>query len=241
MKSKTKRLFFTFALSTVFLSIPAFASGTQDTTSTGIFVTGTGTVSLIPDTASISLAVVTHNIEASKSAQMNADLMTKVIYAVKTLGIEESDISTSDFTMYQETNYNDDGTRTPGAYRVTNNLQVTVNDINISGDVIDAALSAGANQLSSINFYPSETKEAYTQARKLAIQQATNTAQTLAQAANCVLGKPFYINEQSNSSYRGSVINNAMMLKSEATVAGTPVTPGSTDISVTVNMHFAIK
>ncbi|OJF75862.1 MAG: hypothetical protein BKP49_10410 [Treponema sp. CETP13] len=241
MKSKTKRLFLAFALISLSLLMPVFASGTKDSSNTGIFVTGTGTVSLIPDTASISLAVVTLDAEASKAAQMNANLMTKVIEAVKTFEIKDTDIQTSNYNMYQETNYNKDGTRTPGEYRVTNNLQVTVKDVDKAGDVIDAALSAGANQLSSIKFYALETKEAYTQARILAIQQATDIAKTLAQASNCSLGKPFFISEQSNSSYRATTINNNMMLKSDAMVEGTPVSPGSTDISVSVNVRFAIK
>jgi uncharacterized protein YggE len=228
-------------LSIAFLSTPVFALGAHENADSGISVTGTGTISLKPDTASISLAVVTRHAEAALSAQQNAELMTKVIDAVKKIGISDDDIATKNFSMYQESKYDRDGSVTSTVYRVTNTLNITVQDITTAGNVIDAALLAGANQLSSINYFVSDTTKAYTQARQLAVQQATDAAQTLAIAAGCKLGKPTAITEQSNSSaYKNDAEYEPAMMSSKSVMA-TPIAPGSTDITVNVNMRFTIK
>lgn len=255
IQKKIIRFFTALLLTTAIFCTPGFAYGSHEATNRsdlisgnlvgadfGISVTGTGTISLKPDTATILLAVVTRDIEAAKAAQLNADLMTKVMTAVQAKGIADDGLATKNFSMFQESNYDSDGNRKTTGYKVTNNLTVTINDIEKVGEVIDAALSAGANQLSSINFFARDTTEAYTQARKLAVQQATDAATTLAQAAGCTLGSAFSITEQSNNSgYRNEVAYDAVMLQSKSAVMGTPVTAGSTDITVNVNMRFTIK
>jgi len=164
-----------------------------------------------------------------------------VIDAVKNSGVSADDIATKNFSMYQESKYDRDGAVTSSVYRVTNNLTVTVQDITKAGAVIDAALRAGANQLSSIDFYAKDTTVAYTQARKLAVQQATDAARTLAVAAGQKLGKPTAITEQSNKSAYTNAVEYDSTVMSKGLLMATPVAPGSTDISVNVTMRFTIK
>ncbi|HZK19532.1 MAG TPA: SIMPL domain-containing protein [Treponemataceae bacterium] len=236
-----KKILLVSTLLLVFFST-AFAAGASEKTENLISVTGTGVITIEPDTASISLAVVTYDEEASVSAQKNAELMTKVIEAVKAIEINDDDIATTNYNMYQESKYDREGAITSKLYRVTNNLDITVHKIDSAGDVIDAALLAGANKLSSITFYAKDTKKAYTAARTLAVQQATDTAKTLAKAAGCTLGKVRSISEQHNANvYRSDMMYMKNAVVAESAVASTPVSPGSTDITVNVNMSFTIK
>ena len=107
---------------------------------TGIQVTGTGIVSIKPDTARIRLAVVTEDNEAAKAAAKNAELTDAVIKAVQKAGIAAEDTATRDYNLYRQSRYNSNtGTNEYRGYRVSNSLTVTVRDIAHTGKIIDAA------------------------------------------------------------------------------------------------------
>jgi len=230
-----------FAFALLFVSIPLFALGSHEKLDNGISVSGTGIVSIKPDAASISFAVITRNAQVATATQQNAQRMAAVIDALKKSSITDDDIATQNFSVYQETKHDRDGNVTSKEFRVTNNLTVTVYDIKKVGAIIDSALLAGANQFSSVSFFVQDTASAYTQARKLAVKNATDAAQTLALAAGCKLGKPTAITEQSNNSaYRSNAEFQPTMLTKSAVIT-TPIATGTTNITVLVNMHFTIK
>ncbi len=223
-----------FILSTLLLISSAFLFADPAT----ISVNGTGTISIKADTASITLAVITFDQEASVAASKNATIMNKVSQSLLSAGISSEDISTDNYYLRQETRYYDDGKKETKEYRVSNNITVIVKDIDKVGATIDAALSGGANQLSNVSFFASNTSKAYDQARVLAVQQASNSAALLTQTAGRKLGKAIRIEEYSNgSALRNEYVADMVMMKAEST----PISSGSTDISVTVQITFEMK
>lgn len=209
----------------------------------GITVTGTGIVTTKPDTASITLAVVTDDREAAAAAAKNAELMAAVTKAVLNCGIKAEDMVTRNYNVYRQSRYNSQtGEQEEKGYQVSNNLTVTVRSINETGKVIDAALKAGANQLSNVSFYTNDTAEAYTQARKQAVMHAQDAARVLSESAGRKIGKLVFIEEFTNdSAYRNTVAFDAAMLKSASFGESTPITPGDTEVSVTVRAVFELK
>ena len=204
-----------------------------------VTVTGTGTVEIENDQATISLSVVTRNWDVVKASQDNANKMTAVQDALVAQGIASAYITTSDYSIYQETLYQN-GKNVPGQYNVTNQIHVLVKDISRAGTVIDTAIKAGANQLTSLSYSVSSTEAAVKQARLLAIKQAESIANTLATSSAATLGKVITIVEGNPSHNSGpAVFSKAARANDEAAV--TPVSGGKSSVSVSVTATYELN
>lgn len=225
----------------VLLSFSAFfslwASGNMDQTST-ISISGTGVVTLDSDAAAITLAVVTNDENPSAAAEKNAQIMVDVQNAVSVLGIKKDAIVTNNYSLYENYRYGKDGTIEKIEYRASNSITITVYDTSLSGIIIDAALKAGANQLSQISFFSTKTAEAYDKARSLAVENARVKAETLAKETGGTLGKVIRI-EEAYSSPSQNVMYRADMLMAEK--ASTPINPEDSTITVTYNFVYELK
>lgn len=169
--------------------------------------------------------------------------MAAVTKAVLNCGIKAEDMATRNYNVYRQSRYNSQtGEQEEKGYQVSNNLTVTVRNISETGKVIDAALKAGANQLSNVSFYTNDTTQAYVQARKQAVMHAQDAARVLSESAGRKTGKLIFIEEFSNGSvYRNAVAFDTAMLKSSAYGESTPINPGDTEVSVTVKAVFELK
>jgi len=65
-----------------------------------ISVTGSGTASIQADEATVTLGVQTQKESASQAVGLNAELMSAVIDAIKTLGITEEDMRTVSYNVF---------------------------------------------------------------------------------------------------------------------------------------------
>lgn len=209
-----------------------------DTQIRTVTVTGSGQIELESDRASIVLSVQTRNYDVSAAVQENADRMTKVQDALTAAGVGKTDISTQNYSIYQESTYQN-GRSIPGQYVVSNEIQVTVREIAKAGSLIDTAVKAGANSLSSLTFSSSNRDEAVKQARILAVKQAEETATLLASTSGSALGKVITITENSGSSYpRAALMAQKNMVASDAS---TPVAAGKSMVSVTLTATFELQ
>ena len=235
-------------LTLVCFTVLLFASCTIKTTQVNrrtVSVSGTGSVEVEADNATVTLSVITRAKDAGNASRENAEKMTKVQEAVVSAGILKDDISTERYTIEQETSYSN-GRVIYGDYVATNRIKVFVKDLNLTGTVIDTALKNGANQLSSFQ-YGITNKDSYVkQARTLAVQNAHDAANLLATTGGSFLGKVLTINEQSNSF--GMYKISAMRANSieadavpEATSVSTPISGGKTTISFTVDAVYELK
>ncbi|MDR1748438.1 MAG: SIMPL domain-containing protein [Spirochaetaceae bacterium] len=203
-----------------------------------ITVTGSGAVSVTPDVATINLAVITRSADVTEAVSQNSDLMLRVQSVIQTINITKDEFSTSDYSIYQEYSYKD-GIQIPGEYRVSNNLIIRVRNIDDVGMVIDAAVTAGANQLNSVSFSASNTAEAVTEARKLAVEQAYRNARILADAAGRKIGKALIIQEQGYPQQPAYRTANVMLMEDAG--GSTPINPGKTDVTVSVSVVYELK
>jgi uncharacterized protein YggE len=207
---------------------------------TNIGVSGTGKVSVAPDTAIASIGVEITAPTLAEATQQASEAMTKVLDAIKAQGVDAKDIQTTSYNVYPLTNNPKEG-ESPivTAYRVSNIVTVKVRDISKVGQVLDAALAAGANSVNSVYFTVDDPSAAQEEARTAAVKDAMAKAQTLAAAAGVQVGNIISISETVPVAipfYRGGF---EAMPAPAASGAG-PVETGSTEISVTVEMHFEI-
>ncbi len=216
-------------------------SGTEQPPMRTMNVNGTGKAYLTPDIAYINIGVQTENKDASEAVASNNTQVTKVTAALKAAGVAEKDIQTTNFSIYPQPKYDDKGQPTGEiTYVVQNTVSVTVRDLTKIGDLLDAAVKAGANNIYGIQFDVLDKSAALTLAREEAVKNAQVAANDLAKASGVTLGAI-----QTISSYGGgspvylSEGKGGGMAVAEA--ASVPVSAGQMVLTVDVNIVYEIR
>lgn len=230
------------------VTVGAFASGCTGTTAvtgdgqqSGIWVSGAGKVSVAPDTANLTLGVQVEAISLNDANRQAADAMAAVIEAVKGKGVAEKDITTSGFNISPVYEYDKEtGRNYIRGYQVSNTVSVKVRQIDATGDVIDSAVAAGGDAVRVNNIYFSidDLSQAQDDARELALLDAKAKAEQIARVTGVSLGKVTYVAE---TSYGGARVEAPGMVNDGKEGAVTPVLPGETDVTVTVQVIYSIK
>lgn len=149
---------------------------------TKVTVAGEATTRVEPDTAVLTISVVTQSPQAVTAQQENARKSDAVSNAVKTTAGSTVEIKTSDYSLQPQYDYRDNRLPKIIGYDARNSIIVTMSDLKNVGAVIDAASQAGANSISGISFMLRQTSPARGQALSEATQQAMNKARSIAQA-----------------------------------------------------------
>ena len=207
-----------------------------------VSVRGTGSIPVEADRAIIVLSVITTAKDAGTAAGQNAEKMTKVQDAVIAAGCSRDSISTENYTIFQEYEYMKDR-RVPGDYRVSNEIKIYLKDKKLASTIIDSAIKAGANSLSSLSFTVSNPELAIKQARTAAVQNAHEAAKLIAGTTGSELGKVLKIEEVKDgyNAPLAKVYANARFESAASNDASTPVQSGKINFTVTVNATFELK
>ena len=202
-------------------------------------VSGLGVVYLTPDIVYINIGVNTQRENASEAVEINKEQTSAVIQAIKDFGVNEKDIRTTNFSIWSNPQYDPSGQITGTTYSVDNTVNVTVRDLEKLGDLLDAAVSAGANNIYSIQCDVEDKAEATKEARAQAVEDAKVEAQELADVAGVKL-----VNIENISYYESSptpYFEGKGGGGGDVASAAVPIQPGQLAISVTVNVTYSIK
>jgi uncharacterized protein YggE len=205
----------------------------------GITVVGVGKAAGTPDVAHVSVGIETSAPTVQQAVDDNKGKMTALLETLKSLGVADKDIQTSNYSVYTQ-----QGPVAPGAssdsapvsYHVNNQVEVTVRDVSKLGDVLDKAVASGANNIYGVNFSVDDTSKLEANARAKAIADAKARAASLAQLAGVQLGDVVSISEVIGS-------NGPVYAPMAAGMGGggTPIQPGELNVSMSVQVTFAIK
>lgn len=229
------------ALALTACSSPALAQ-TEPTTEPPIRtlrVNGSGQVFISPDIAYISIGVHTEGEDAAEVVAENNEQAAEVVAALQDAGVADRDIQTTNFSIYPRQEYDDQGNLQGITYAVDNSVNVTVRDLETIGDLLDAAVQAGANSVNGISFDVSDKVSALSEARQAAVENARAQAEELADAAGVELGAI-----QSISSYGGFPMPVELARGGGAfaeDAASVPISPGQTSLTVDVEIVFEIQ
>jgi uncharacterized protein YggE len=196
-------------------------------------------VKFVPDRATIRISVQTRATSAAEAASQNARKQNAVLSALRSLGMSNEQLSTADYSVSPEYRYEPNKSPILVGYTVTNSIVADVRDVAQIGKVLDAALANGANMVSSLEFYSSNTDAARRQAVASAVAKAKAEADVAARAAGGTLGTLMQLNI-SGGAYppppRPMMASNFAGKSAEAT----PINPGEQTItvSVTASWHF---
>jgi uncharacterized protein YggE len=197
-----------------------------------IVVIGHGEVKVSPDRASIQIAVQTRAATASDAAAQNATRQQAVLSALRSLGLTNDQLSTINYQVYPEQRYEQGKDPVIVGYNVTNTIVADVRRLDQVGRVIDAALAHGANLISSLQFYASNTQPARRTAIGSAIESARADAEAAARAAGGSLGPVLEINVTPINPPQPRPL---MMARAAGlSQADTPINPGDETMTVDV-------
>jgi hypothetical protein len=205
-----------------------------------IMVDGEGEVMATPDRAQVSAGVVSQAQTAAAALSANNAAMNKVFAALKTAGIPDTKIQTSNFSVspqYPPYRADQPEPHTIIGYQVSNQVSVLVDDLAKLGTTLDALVKSGANQLGGISFTIADPKPAAEKARAAAVADAIAKAKTLAAAAGVTLG-PLLSLQESGGQVRARPM---VAFRALAAPAPVPVAAGEDTIAVNVSMTFAIR
>jgi uncharacterized protein YggE len=225
MRSK---LFFVFTVVALLaLALSACGTPTRQENPQTLSVTGTGIVTITPDIAYISIGVHTEEPTASEAVDANNAQTQKVIDSLKKSGVAAEDIRTSNFSIWPNQKYDPAGQPVGTTYAVDNTVYVTIRDISKMGELLDAAISAGANTIYSVSF-------------DLADKSAdSKKARDLAAAAGVTLGAVQNISYSDSGS--APYMEYGKGGGGGAPAASVPINPGTLQLTSTVSMTYFIK
>jgi uncharacterized protein YggE len=206
-----------------------------------LYVEGQGSVTVPPDTASVTVGVDVQR-DRLRDAQAEASAQAAaIIAAAEAGGVATDDIQTANFGVNVVRDYDRDGNPGPVVgYQVSNQVELTVREPDRLGAILDAVVAAGANNIYGIAFYVEDPSAAASQARAQAVRDARTKAEELATAAGVRLGRVLSITESSAPPPAPEVFARGAA-EMDAAQAAVPIQAGTSEIVVDVQMTFELE
>jgi uncharacterized protein YggE len=236
---------FAFALAAAFTGLlamgPAMTASAQTpsvtTDGTLLSVSADASASRVPDIATLSTGVVTQAADANSALRANAEQMNKVMAAVKAAGIAERDIQTSGISIQPQYRYAENQPPAITGYQASNTVNLKVRDIGKLGKVLDALVASGANQVNGPNFEIDQPEAAYDEARRNALKKAQDRADMYAKTLGLRVRRIISISDGADFQPPRPM---PMMKMAMGEAMDSPVSPGETALSATVNVVFEL-
>jgi uncharacterized protein YggE len=231
---------------------------TEESSATGIQVTGSGEVSTRPDTGHLHLGVESRAATAEQATAATRSRMKAVLEALEGAGIAEKDVRTRQLSIFRDfepqpppvvapasapagpptkgMKPSPDAPRTYEVFRASNEVDVTLRDLDHAGQALTAATLAGANEMNGLDLTLDDPKPFEQKARDKAMADARARAEQLAALAGVRLGPVLAIQESSG----GATYPHPMAMMKSATAEAMPVERGEIKITREVQVRYAI-
>jgi uncharacterized protein YggE len=204
---------------------------------TRVVVSGDSTVRSRPDTALVTVAVVTQGQTALAAQAENARKSEAVVRAVRAAAGAGAEIETSGYSLQPQYTYRQNEPPLIQGYQARNGVNVTMNDLTKVGAVIDAATSAGANNVDNLSFTLRRDRPARDQSLAEATRAALAKAQVIAQALGGRVTRVVEVQEATDQPRPVPVYKTETMMRSaSADASQTPVEIGTLDIRSQVQL-----
>lgn len=218
-------------------SAPAMAAQKDDVAT--IEVSAQSNISVAPDIALFQAGVVTSNAKAEAAMTENRTKMNAVFEALKKAGIADKDIQSAGITINPQYRYEENQPPAVTGYQASNTVSVKLRDMNKIGDVIDALVGQGVNQLNGPNFDVEDRDAALEKARIDAVAKARARAEAYAAAAGVKILRLLKITEQGEVS-PPQPYPMMRMAAMDAASKSTPVAPGEVQLGVSLGLVYEI-
>lgn len=230
-----------FALAATFAALPAKADNVTEVPT--LSANGEGIAYATPDIAVVSIGVTTRGATAAEALSANSADLAKVIESIRGEGVEDKDIGTSGLNIhpvYEKPAKDAPQTEAPKiiGYNVSNEVRVTIRDLESSGSILDKVVSAGANQMNGISFDNADRSVSQDDAIKAAIADAKRKGEIMAEAAGVKLKR--IVNIQANAG-GGAMPQMYARVAMAADASAVPVMPGQQQIMGNATIIWEIE
>ena len=217
------------------------ADRTASGTGTLLQVAATGEVRRVPDVAQVGVGVVTEAPEAKEALASSARRMNEVVAAVRRAGIAERDVQTSGVNLQPQYRYVENAAPNLTGYQAHNRLSVKVRDVAKVGEVLDALVGVGANQIDGPSFMLDDPDAALDEARRDALAKARARAAMYAKALGLSVRRIVSIDETGGGFPQPPRPMAFAKAELAQDASNTPVLPGEQAHSATINVVFELE
>lgn len=208
---------------------------------TRVMIVGDSIVQAQPDTAILTIAVVTQNRSAITAQQENAAKSDEVVRVLKTVAGTGAEVKTSGYSLQPQRVYKEGQPPTISGYEARNTVTVTMSDLTKVGNVIDAAAQAGSNDVSGIAFTLRQDRPARDRALGEATREAISKAQVIAQALGGRVSRIVEVQEEGFQQRPPVPVYQAENFMAAKSAAATPIEVGSLEISSRVQVIAEVE
>lgn len=204
----------------------------------GITVVGRGEALGRPDQAEVQIGVETFAETVAQATGENETTVASLMTALEAEGIDPADIQTSNYGIWAEQRYGENGPEGIVGYRVTNQVSVIIRDVEKVGAVIGAATEAGANNVHGVSFSVADPAALEAEARAEAIADAHARAASLADLNDVELGEVVTVSEVIGRPVTVEGFGGARAVQAEAAPG---ISPGQLTYNVEVQVTFGLR
>lgn len=207
-----------------------------------ITVTGHGEVQTKPDVVRLTLGVQTGpQATATQALTLLTQRFTNVANALKTLGVLDDDIKTTNLSIQPTYDYAE-GRQTLRGFEASESVIVTIRDLNRIGEILGRTTTEGVNQAGGITFEVDKPEKRTQEAQVAAIKDAHTKAQDLSQALDVRLGSVKKFSASATPTTPPVFFGGAAELKADAAGrANLPVAGGTQDITSDVSITYELR
>lgn len=229
-------------LASAALAVPAQAAEVQIQATGPVIELGVSEmVDSRPDLATVYAGVSTRAQTAVAAMQQNATKMTAVIARIRALGIAQDDIQTAGINLSPQYDYNQaTQSQVFRGYIASNRLLIKLRNVQNAGQVLDALVAAGANDIGGPEFSVDDDTAYRAEARRKALARAQEQATEYARLTGYSGVRLLEINESISGRQPPMPLLRAVAMEQAADAAATPVQPGLVGTVVNVTVKYEL-
>ncbi len=201
--------------------------------------TGEGKVKATPDTAKVEIGLTTEGKDSISVQNENSRKMNAVIKFLKEKEkIADADVKTNNYSLSPKYDYVK-GKSILSGYVLNQTITATVRDLNKVGEVLDGAVSSGANRIDSVSLFIDKPEQLKDKARGEAVKQAQDKAVSISKIAGFRLGRLVDFSE--NFSSEPPIFYKALEARGGGLTPSPQIEPGAQEIKVSITLTYLIK
>ena len=139
-------------------------------------------VTAVPDVAVVNMVVIAKGATVAEAQKQSTGVMNTLTEKLKTLGVNESDIQTTNYNVYPKIKYSPTEGEQADGYEVNQTVTVKIRNLAKAGEVLALAGTVGVNSVGGVTFTIDDPEVYRSQARSLALTKALEKAKQLSAA-----------------------------------------------------------